>query len=963
MGVRGGLSLAIIALSPVLAMGDDIGAVAADAEELGTVEVLGSHIRRVDIETQHPVFTMDRAQILRTGLSSVSDIIQNIVFNGETLNRRINNGGNGEMQVNLRSLGANRTLVLLNGQRFVTDIGGAVDLSAIPISMVDRIEVLLDSASAIYGSDAIAGVVNIITRREYDGAELGIYGAQYDQDDGQRREYDASFGHKGDGWSAAAGIEYGRDDPVFAGNRAITSMPRYLLPIGVTGSTFTPYSWLSPKSLPRKSPPLRLISGASGTSPDDFRPVDTFGLVYTDRYNYTPLNYLETPQQRRAVFAQARYEFSPSLAFNIDALVNQRRSEQQLAEPAVSFSANDAGQPDGYAISPANVYNPFGEPIVTVQRRFVESGPRIFEQTADTGRVHAGLDGAFALADRDFSWGADAIATRVRVRAFTGTYADNSKLALAVGPSFFDASGVAHCGTPVAPIAGCVPINLFGPPGSITLAMLDYVDANEINRDDNDSRVVDAHVTTNELFALPGGGLAFAAGVQYRRESGEEIIDPLRASGNENGNGNSQGSTSGSYSINEAYLEFDAPLLAERRFAQKLDFIIGTRYSHYTNFGGTTNSQLGLRWKPVDDLLMRANYAEGFRAPAITELFQGTIRGPGGAVDPCDAINNDVPPTAAVLARCAQLGVPANVDSSFANTAILQGGNPNLQPETSRSSGIGIVYTPQQVSGLDLSLDWYHIEVRNAIGDPGAQAVVDNCYTRNSDAACAYVVRDPVDGTIRQVTDLIENIPGGIETEGYDFTLNWRHETPVGVLSTHWVTNYVDYFGEIGKPQPGSTLADGSIAFGNQVGLNSDLGGLFGVVWRWRSQLQFALESGTWSGSITARYYSRIGESCDIVLTVAGRAHDPSLRNLCTNPDTPILIGGLPSDSENRVPSVTFVDLEGTWHAPWNAYFTVGVRNAFDRTPPVSYSSFANSFFPDYDLPGRFWYVRYRQKF
>ena len=961
--IEGAVLLALACCAPVHAQDVAQAVAPSDASMLGTVEVLGSHIRRVDVETQHPIFTIDRAEILRTGLTNVSDIIQNIVFNGQTLNRNINNGGNGELLANLRSLGFNRTLVLLNGQRFVTDIGGAVDLSAIPFGMVERIEVLLDSASAIYGSDAIAGVINIITRSGYEGGELGFYGGQYDQDDGQHSLYDLSYGSKGERWSASAGIEYGREEPVFAGNRDISAVPQYGLPVGATASNATPYTTLTPQSLVRKRIQLRLIDGRPGTSPADFRPYDKFGLVHEDRYNFTPLNYLQTPQDRRAVFAQARYEFSSALALNVDGLFNKRSSSQQLAEPVVGFSSNNAGLPDGFGISADNAYNPFGEPITSVTRRFVESGPRAFEQTADTSRVHAGLDGAFTLADREFAWGADAIATRVRVDEITTAYADDSKLALAAGPSYFDAAGIAHCGTPAGPIADCVPINFFGPPGSITPAMLDYVNANEHNQTTNESRVVDARVTTNELFALPAGGLGFAAGVQYRRESGSEIQDPLRTSGNENGNGNTSDSTTGAYSVEEAYFEFDAPLLADKPFAQHLDFIVGTRYSRYTNFGGTTNSQFGLRWKPVDDLLVRANYAEGFRAPSISELFHGTVRSSGVPNDPCDPVNNEPPSTPAVLARCASLGVPADVDSAIAGGNTLNGGNRELQPETSRSSGLGAIYTPQQLTGLDLSLDWYHIKVREAIAQPDSQAVVDDCYIRNSDASCAYVVRDPVNGTLSQVTALYQNIRGGIETSGYDFTLNWRRDTPMGSVSTHWVTNYVDYFGELGQPQQGSTLPDGSIAFGNMAGLSSPtVSSLFGVIWRWRSQLQVGWQTDPWSASISARYYSSIVEDCTAVTRTAHNVNAPSLRNLCSNPDNLVMIGGFPAP-ENRVPSVTFFDLEGTWHAPWKAYVSVGVRNAFDRTPPVSYSVFANSFFPDYDLPGRFFYARYRQQF
>ena len=932
---------------------------AAAAQQMETVEVIGSHISRVDVETQHPVFTLDRPDIERTGLSNISEVIQQIVFNGQTLNRNINNGGNGEALANLRSLGFNRTLVLLNGQRFVTDIGGAVDLSAIPLTMVDRVEVLLDSASAIYGSDAIAGVINIVTRKDYDGGEFAGYFGQTDHDDGESRLFDLSYGRKGDGWSAAAGIEYGDNDPIFAGNRAISAVPVYGLPPGATGSMFTPNAWLLPLSLYEDQTPLRLIDGLPGTSPGDFRLVDNA----TDRYNYAPLNYLQTPQQRRAVFAQGRYEFSSSFAFVGDALMTQRRSSQQLAPPAVSFNAADIGQPDGFGISADNVYNPFGEEVVLVTRRFAESGPRVTQQTADTSRLHVGLDGAFTLAERNFTWSADAIGTQVRVREYTTAYADNSKLALAVGPSYFDASGVAHCGTPDAPVPDCVPMNFFGPPGSITPAMLDYVNANETNRTTNESYVFDAHASTNELATLPAGGLAFAAGIQYRRESGSQINDPLRASGNENGNGTSSESTSGAYSVQEAYVEFDAPLLAERSFAKSLDFTIGTRYSNYTNFGGTTNSQLGLRWKPVDDLLVRANYAEGFRAPAITELYGGANRGPSGPTDPCDQINNDPPPTAAVLARCAQLGVPADVNSQFQNTTLLQGGNRQLQPETSRGGGVGVVYVPEWLHGLDLSLDGYHIKVRDAIVEPDEQAIVDACYLYNHDAECAKIVRSPLDGTIHQITALYENLPGGIETEGYDFTLNWKHETAAGLFGLHWVTNYVDYFGEIGQPKAGSTHPDGSIAVGNTAGLSSPTAsGYFGVIWHWRSQLSLSWEKDAWSASITGRYFGSIDEDCSAVTRTARRTHDPSLLGLCSNPGEMKLIGGV-AVPLNRVPSVTFADIEGSWASPWGAHVTLGVRNAFDRTPPVSFSAFANSFFPDYDLPGRFWYARYRQGF
>ncbi|TAN07413.1 MAG: TonB-dependent receptor [Rhodanobacteraceae bacterium] len=929
---------------------------------LETIVVTGSHIRNIDLETRHPVLVLDRAAIERTGLTSISDVVQAIVTNGETLNRNINNGGNGEQLANLRSLGANRTLVLLNGQRFVTDIDGAVDLSAIPLALVDRIEVLLDGASAIYGSDAIAGVINIITRKNVEGGEAGQYSGRTSHDDGARQAYYLTYGHKGDHWGASGGLEYSLDAPIFAGDRAISAVPVYGLPTGTqfTGSPFGPYSFLVPESLLFSGPDflaLRLVNGRPGTTPADFRSID----LASDFYNYQPLNYLQTPQERRAAFAQARYEFTPNLALSADVLFNQRQSRQQLAPSDISVFAFDGTNPDAIAISPDNVYNPFGEPVDIAFRRFVEAGPRLFHQIDDTLRLRVGLDGSFTLLQRDFTWTANVLGTRSDTSEFTGPLADFSKLGPALGPSFLDSAGTAHCGTPNAVIAGCVPMNLFGPPGSITTVMLDYVDAYETNRYRNRSEAANVGLGTDSLFALPAGGLGFAAGAEYRRESGDSILDPLEVSGNAAGNGVSSASTRGAYWLAEAYAEFNAPLLAGTPFARKLDLSLGSRFSHYSNFGNTINSQVGIRWQPTHDLLVRANYAEGFRAPSVNELFQGNVTNQGiDADDPCVVTNN---PTAAVLARCAQFGVPPGFNPSIESVgASVQAGNPGLRPETSRSRGVGLVYNPAWLDGFSASVDWYDIRLRDAIGDPGFQGVVDGCYKYGDDADCALITRDPADHNITHLIDEYQNLPGGIETSGYDLTAHYRHGTPWGRFGVGWDASYVDYFGEIGHPAPGSSLPDGAIAHGNTVGLNSASGSLFGVIWRWRTQLQLAWTREPWSASITARSFSAITEDCSTVVNTADFLGQPGLVKLCSGNGATRLVDGLVVPY-NRVGSVTFTDLEAGWDAPWHGHLMAGIRNALGRNPPVSYSAFENSFFPDYDIPGRFYYANYRQEF
>jgi iron complex outermembrane receptor protein len=544
---------------------------------------------------------------------------------------------------------------------------------------------------------------------------------------------------------------------------------------------------------------------------------------------------------------------------------------------------------------------------------------------------------------------------RADQRESVGPFEDNAKLQLAVGPSFFDADGVARCGTPGDVIEGCVPLDLFGPPGSITPTMLDYVNAQAGNRVRSETWDYTLHATT-ALFELPAGPLNVAAGAEYRHESGSDDPDELLASGRANGGFVNYRPTTGAYSVKEAYAEFEIPLLAGRPFARQLDLHVATRWSDYSRFGSTTNSQAGLRWKPLDDLLVRASWIQGFRAPSVLDLFQGAVSTSELTKDPCGSTSH---PTAATLARCAALGVPADV-REFGGADVTLGGNPSLHPETSRTRTLGVVYEPSWLPGLSTSLDWYRIQIRDAIGERSAQAILDACYKLGDSNACALITRDPDFGFLSNVDASQQNIPGGLETDGYDFTVGWQRQTRFGRFKLRWDNAYVSYYGELGKPSPGSILPDGTLAQGNVAGLNDATQGYYGVVWRLRSIMTLSWQRGVWSASIDGRYFSPIMESCQRVTDVADTVGDPALRNLCSDPDH---VEGAQPMPLNRVGAVIYMDLQMGWIAPWRGRFTLGVRNAFDRSPPVSYSAAANSFFPDYDIPGRFFYASYRQHF
>jgi iron complex outermembrane recepter protein len=915
---------------------------------LDTIVVTGTHIRGADLETEHPVLTLDRQAIQRTGLSGVAEVLQSLVVaNGQSLNRNINNGGNGELRVNLRSLGSNRTLVLVNGKRWVSAVDGAVDLSAIPLALVERIDVLKDGASAIYGSDAIGGVVNIITRQRFTGTELGLYAGESDHGDGRSRHADFDFGRSGDRWNIAFGLDWGDEDPVMANARTISSVPRAGLPLGATGSAASQYGVFGVPGIGGTV----LIEGRPGTSPDDFRPLDP---AIDQNYNFVPYNYLQTPQQRRAGFGQFRWEFSPTLALSADALFNQRRSAQQLAPPAVFISSLLLpGTLQAFDVAADNIYNPFGVPVFVVNTRWPDNEPRRFEQSVDTARFHLEMDGLTDFLGRDWTWNLDATRTRATQSEFAGPYADNDKLELAVGPSFHDADGVARCGTPDDAIEGCVPLDVFTGPGRFTQAMLDYVNVDIRNHVRASTDELNFNVSTT-LSDLPAGPLAFATGLERRLERGENDPDPLIQSGRANGTGVTYGPTAGAYAVNEAYLEFDIPLLSGKPLVQELDVNLATRWSDYSLFGGTDNSRVGLRWKPVENLLFRSTWAQGFRAPSILDQFGGPAVGLSNFFDPC-AEQGEYSPPPAVAAHCLADGIPPDVRPPGAPSET-SGGNRDLLPETSRSLTAGLVYSPAWWPGFDASLDWYRIQIRNAIGNPGAQYFVDACYLDNDPVACTHLTRAS-SGELVHVDSTMQNLPGGLETEGWDFGVGWVRTTRFGSFDLRWDNAYVSYWGAVGQPARGTPLPDGSLASGNVAGKSDPL---YGVIWHLRSVATLAWQRGGWDASITGRYFSPIVEDCSAVTRVAGLVGDPSLNSLCSDPDH--MEDGMPAP-RNRVGAVTYVDLQAGWDAPWKGHFALGVRNAFDRDPPVSYSAAANSFFPDYDIPGRFFYASYRQKF
>ena len=933
LAVLGGGAAATAAPSPALAQD-------ADPERLETITVVGSRIKRTDIETSQPVFVLEREDIARTGLTSVGDVLQELSNNGAALNTTFNNGGNGQTSVNLRNCGPNRTLVLVNGRRWVSTLAGSVDLNTIPVSIVERIEVLKDGASSIYGTDAICGVINLTTRDTYDGAEANAYLGEWDDGDGRTESYDFTMGASTERASAAINASYVKNEPVSAADREISAIPLQGFPANTSfpgqASGATPFGQFFVPGGPSQT----LIPGRPGTAASDFRPYN----FATDGYNFAPDNYLLTPQERTSVYAQARYALTDAIAFRSDLLFSERRSSQELAPSPLVLGAG-GGIGGATRVSAQSVFNPFGVEVPVVQYRPALQR-RNFAQDVDTFRFNAGLEGTIDAFERSFSWDAGYSYTDTERRDITLGLFNMSNVRAGVGPSFRDAAGVARCGTPAAPIAGCVPVNVFGGPSGFTEAMLAYTTftAQDYRYKKHYNYVANL---TGDLFELPAGPLGFAAGFEHRREFGFDQPDALISSGLSSGNARQP--TRGGFALDEFYAEFNVPLLKDAPLAEVFEVSLASRFSDYSNFGDTANPKFGFRWKPFADLLVRGNYADGFRAPTVSELFLGNSDSFPNIADPCSQSNN---PAGEVLARCRNgfggiAPVPAGYNQLNAQIRITLGGNADLAPETARTKTLGLVYSPGFVEGLDLYLDWYNIEIVDQIANPTGGFLMTDCYINGNTASCAQITRGPT-GEVIDIFAGLSNTAGGLEVEGYDFTVDWRWDTEFGRWRVNWDSAYMTYYGDVGQ-------AEGD----NTVGL------LFGAaripVWRLRSNITLSWQRGDFGASLGARYFSPLDEDCTAAeATAIGlNARGIATAMPCSRPE------GSPQwpVAENRVDDVWYFDLRGSWDAPWNARISAGVRNLLDEEPPVAYSAFANSFDPQYDIPGRFWYVQYTQRF
>jgi iron complex outermembrane receptor protein len=918
----------------------------AAPKEMDTITVTGSRIQRaVDRENVQPVGIITREEMQRSGFQSVADLLQSSVVMGSPAISRSDALASGEAVggafVSIRNLGAARTLVLVNGQRLGITTGGLADVSQIPTSAVERIEILKDGASAIYGSDAIAGVVNIITRRHVEGGDANVYFGQYDVGDGKKQQYDVSLGMSDDdGWLTMS-VQYAKEDPVWAKDRDFSASGN---------GPLHPYdgrSGISEKGVVFVGGArYTLKDGGDPTNWNDYREY----VPLTDNSNPNEQMSLLTGQERRAFYLNAGRDLTDSITLEVDALYNSRDTTQQIA--GYPFRSNAWGQWSA-PISADSAYNPRPGEELTYFRRTWEV-PRVTLNKATTHRLGAKLVGHFDLGTSPWNWDAGFFQSKFRTVKDGGGNLLLPAAQRATGASWFNpATQRVECGSAASPIpygssygnGECIPWNPLVPagvdaPGSLAdPALQAYLFPIGHDTGETDTNAYFANAS-GVLAELPAGDLAMAVGYEHRQEKGAFSPDALRQSGLSTDLGS--GNTAGQYHLDEVYAEFEVPLLRDVAFARSLSLNLASRYSNYSTFGAVTRSKAGIEWRPIDDVMLRGTWGQGFRAPTISDLYGPQDQSFEFYTDPCDTLFGAAKGTAACLAdvpanfrQPMSGGLPAPGPMQQSDVPFLSGSNVNLQPESSRNLTFGVVYSPQQVEGLSVSLDWWKVRVEDAIVSDSPTTVLDDCYLRGDAARCAQFTRDPVTGAVQTLAFNIKNF-GYVETAGYDISASYHLPTQRwGNLGFGWDTTYVDYY---------ETKFDPAAAHAVQY---AGVGATFRV----RSNLSADWSLGDWGVRWTARHFSSMREAC----VYTAECSDPTFQAPYTN-------GNIVP--RNRTGSNTFNDMQVRYATPWNSTVSLGVNNVFDRMGQTLYTRPASSFpyYGGFDI-GRFIYLQYNQKF
>jgi iron complex outermembrane receptor protein len=815
--VAGAVRMALVAASAASAgLVTNQTALAQDAE-MEQIVVTGSRIRVRDFEEVSPVSTVGSDVIASIGATSVDQVLNTLPQVVPGFTATSNNPSDGTATVDLRGLGPERTLVLINGRRLTPSTQtGRTDLNNVPTQLIERVEVVTGGASAVYGSDALAGVVNFILKDDFEGFEAGYQYGVSDRGDGGEHTADITLGGNfADGAGNFTGfVSYNQRDSILQGDRSYTKVDYGFYHIlglqpnfagSVTGlagrfdnnAATNPFGSWSGNATGTGG---NWVQQADGVTRRHVSLLPEYNNGVGDRYNFAPVNLLLTPAEKWTLGALGHYEFNEHARTYMELLyVNSKNSTQLAPTPAtnVQVAATSPFLSDASRELAASRPNPDGP--LTFRRRMAEVGPRQQENDSSLFQVVTGVGGSIGFKD----WEYDAYYLYGQNEFDNYTYND-------VSTSKFEA-GIAGCPADYATfVPNCVPVNPFGI-GTMTPEMTDFIRLNFA-----DQQIFKRHnlaaVLNGTLVDLPAGALGFAVGAEYRKDSTDYRPDIAKQQGDILGF-NAQQPIRGDFDVTELYFEAAVPLVKDVVGFQDLSLELGYRYSDYSSVGGVEAYKGGLNWAVTDGIRVRGMYQRAVRAPSVFELYQAGDQGFPSYTDPCAGLEQADDPDTYAFCQAQGLPAPENYVQPNSQVEAFFFGSPDLSEETSDTYTLGLVWTPSFIDGFNASFDYYDIKVDDYVTtlNGGVTGIIDACFA-SLDLNSPDCYFDPINaplvyriGTGEMQVNAPQVNASKLQTKGVDIQLNYNipvwNTIRLSLLATYldsWVLDGIDYKGSTG---------------------------------------------------------------------------------------------------------------------------------------------------------------------
>jgi len=948
-----GRLLASTMICSAMALAMAAPAAAQDAAEVQEIVVTGSRIPQPNLTSTSPITVVGEEEVQLTGTTRVEDLVNQLPQAYAGQSSQVNNGSTGTATVDLRGLGVSRTLVLVDGKRLMP--GDPTfpypDLNAVPALMVERVEIVTGGASAVYGSDAIAGVVNFILKKDFEGVQLDAqYGFAIHKNDNEEAraalddtEFDQPAENVLEGRTWDINLLMGANTPDGKGNATIYAGYRHVEPVLQSQYDYSACGIVT-------SGDEHICAGSSNYG--RFISLDTGGDYFfgngeveeydgspAQSFNFAPTNYLQRPDERYILGGSAHYEITEALEVYTNVMFADDYSQSQSAASGLFIGSGpiDGGHLvncDNPLLSADQVealctdagLGPDDDALLFIGRRNVEGGNRPTDLQHTAYRINLGARG-----DLGNNWGYD-LYGQYGTSRFASVYrGDLSKQRVQNALQVEDDGGTLRCAVDIAGIdVNCVPLDIFSGFGGITPEMLNYVGATGIQTGWTAEKVVSGTVHGEFPIQSPmaSSPIGVAFGAEYRSEallldvSRDYQLDDLYGAG-----GATLPQPEAGFEVYELFGEARVPLIEDQPFFDLLQVELGYRWSDYSGSGSVDSYKLALDWAPVPDFRFRGSYQHAVRAPNVLELFTPNNDILYGGVDPCSGADPEYS-----LEQCEAQGVTPGqygniIDCPAGQCKQIVGGNAALRPEEADTYTFGLVATPSFLPGFTASVDYFDITVEKTIGGIGADTIVGICGDTLDPLYCNYIQRDPNGFLFTDnfgVLNTNQNL-GYMKTSGVDFEASYRTSFAdlgagdLGGLSFHFVGSWLENF-EI-EPLPGATPYDCTGEFG---------GTCFNPYPEWRHRLRVTW-TAPWDLSLSAnwRYISEVNNDDD-------------------SEDLP----------DSTFEAYHYLDLAGIWRMSDNLSFRAGMNNVFDKDPPIINYQIdaninANTYPQTYDYLGR----------